>query len=87
MGAEDSGYPVVAGPEGIKLKTEEMVPDRLYHCLYDNKVFLFFKDSEGLLNCYEVEDPAAVAEITANPSQIESILERHANLKKHSQSQ
>ncbi len=71
-------YPVVAGQDGIKLKTEKMVTDQLYHCVYDNKVFLFYKDEEGLLHCYEVENPDAVREIAQNPSEIESILKRYA---------
>jgi len=70
-------YPVVAGQEGIKLKTEKMVIDQLYHCIYDNKVFLFYKDEEGLLHCYEVENPDAVREIAANPSEIEDILKKY----------
>jgi hypothetical protein len=76
MGADD--YPVVAGQDGIKLKTEKMATDQLYHCVYDNKVFLFYKDEEGLLHCYEVENPDAVREITVNPAEIETILKKYA---------
>jgi hypothetical protein len=71
-------YPVVAEKDGIKLKTEKMVADQLYHCIYDNKVFLFYKDEDGLLNCYEVENPDAVKEIASNPSDIENILKKYA---------
>lgn len=71
-------YPVVQGQDGIKLKTEKMVADRLYHCIYDNKVFLFYKDEEGLLHGYEVENPDAISEIVANPSEIETILRKYA---------
>lgn len=76
--ASGDDYPVVAGQDGIKLKTEKMVTDHLYHCIYNDKVFLFYKDEEGLLHCYEVEDPDAVKEITLNPSEIESILKKYA---------
>jgi hypothetical protein len=76
--AEGDDYPVVAGHDGIKLKTEKMAADRLYHCIYDNKAFLFYKDEEGLLHCYEVENPEAVREIAANPSEIETILRKYA---------
>ncbi|OLC24900.1 MAG: hypothetical protein AUH37_03040 [Candidatus Nitrososphaera sp. 13_1_40CM_48_12] len=75
--AKGDDYPVMAGPEGIKLKTEMMVIDQLYHCIYDNKVFLFYKDEESLLHCYEVENPDAVREIAANPSEIENILKKY----------
>jgi hypothetical protein len=77
MAAGDD-YPVVAGQDGIKLNTEKMFTDRLYHCIYDGKVFLFYRDEEGLLHCYEVEDPGAVREIAANPSEIEGILKKYA---------
>jgi hypothetical protein len=77
MAAGDD-YPVVAGQDGIKLKTEKMVADQLYHCIYDGKVFLFYKDEEDLLHCYEVENPDAVREIAANPSEIENILKKYA---------
>lgn len=70
-------YPVMTGPDGIKLKTEKMVADQLYHCIYDNKVFIFYKDEEGLLHCYEVENPDAAREIAANPTQIETILKKY----------
>jgi hypothetical protein len=78
MAAGKDEYPVVAGQDGIKLKTEKMVADQLYHCIYDGKVFLFYKDEEGLLHCYEVENPDAVREITANPSEIESVLKKYS---------
>lgn len=75
----DNDYPVVVGQDGIKLKTEKMVADELYHCIYDNKVFLFYKDENDLLHCYEVQNPDAVREIGVNPSKIESILEKYAS--------
>jgi hypothetical protein len=77
MAAGDD-YPVVAGQDGIKLKTEKMVADQLYHCVYDGKVFLFYRDEDGLLHCYEVENPDAAREIAANPSEVESILKKYA---------
>ena len=77
MAAGDD-YPVVTGQDGIKLKTEKMVTDQLYHCVYDGKVFLFYRDEDGLLHCYEVENPDAAREIAANPSEVESILKKYA---------
>jgi hypothetical protein len=71
-------YPVVLSQDGIKLRTEKMQTDQLYHCIYDNKVFLFYKDEDSLLHCYEVEDSDAVKEIAANPSEIESVLKKYA---------
>ena len=72
-------YPVTVEHDGnIKLKIEKMAPDTLYHCIQEGIVFLFFLDDAGLLNCYEVNDPETVSEITNNPSQIESILTRRS---------
>jgi hypothetical protein len=70
--------PVTAEGEGIKLKPEKMIIGQLYHCIYEGKVFLFFKDEEEMLHCYEVEDQAAVKEIFANPSDIERILKKYS---------
>lgn len=71
-------YPVAVQPDGIKLKPERMVIDQLYHCIFDNKVFLFYKDEQELLHCYEVEHPSAVKEISSNPSDIENILMKYS---------
>jgi hypothetical protein len=71
-------YPLVVEPDGIKLKPDKMHIDQLYHCIFDEKVFLFYKDEQELLHCYEVEDPAAIKEISSNPSDIENILIRYA---------
>ena len=53
---------------------------KLYHCIYDNKVFLFYKDEESLLHCYEVENPEAVKEIAQNPSELDNILRKRASI-------
>jgi hypothetical protein len=78
MRAIDNDFPVVAEHDGIKIKTEKMITDRLYHCIYDKKAFLFYKDDQSLLHCYEVQNPDAVREIAENPSELQSILKRYA---------
>jgi hypothetical protein len=80
MAATDNDYPVLAESEGIKIKTEKMVTDKLYHCIYDDKVFLFYKDEESLLHCYEVQNPDAVKEIAQNPSELDRILRKRASI-------
>ncbi len=72
-------YPVTVHSDGIILKPEKMIINRLYHCIFEDKVFLFYKDEEELLHCYEVENPAAVKEISANPSDVESILKKYSH--------
>ena len=71
-------YPVTAEPEGVKIKPEKMVTDKLYYCIYKDKVLLFYKDKEGLLNCYEIEEKKVVDSIrqSSSPDDIENILQK-----------
>ena len=77
MGNDD---PIVAKEDGIVIKTEKMEVDKIYPCIYQNRVYLFFKDEHELLNCYEVEDKEAAEAIKANPDSdsIKTILEKVA---------
>jgi hypothetical protein len=75
-------YPVDAQPNGIKLKPDKMIVEKLYHCIFEDKLFLFYKDEEELLHCYQVEDATVVKEISDNPTNIESILRRYAGREK-----
>lgn len=74
-------YPIIVQSDGIKLQPEKMVIDQLYHCLFEEKVFLFYKDDEELLHCYEVEDRSAAKEIFENPADIEKILKKYSERK------
>lgn len=56
-------YPVSVADNGIKLQPDKMEKERLYHCIFQNKVMLVFKDSQDVLNCYEVDDAKLVAQI------------------------
>ena len=73
-------YPVIVQPDGIKLQPEKMVIDQLYHCIFEKRVFLFYKDEQEWLHCYEVDDPMAVKEISENPMEIENILRKHCQV-------
>lgn len=73
-------YPVTVQSDGVKLKPEKMIINQLYHCIFEDKVFLFYKDEEELLHCYEVENPDAVKEISANPSDTEKILKKYSQI-------
>ncbi len=73
-------YPVSINEEGIKIKTEKMEREKLYHCIFEGKVYLFYKDDMDLLHCYEVEDPDAAKEIAKNPGDVESILKKRAGI-------
>jgi len=71
-------YPVIAEKDGIKIKPENMDVDKMYYCIYDNKVYIFYKDEENLTHCYEVEDAKVIEEIIANPDNLEDILLKHS---------
>jgi hypothetical protein len=71
--------PVTVNSDGVKLKPEKMIINQLYHCIFENKVFLFYKDEDELLHCYEVEDPDAVKEISENPADLEIILTKYSH--------
>jgi hypothetical protein len=71
--------PVTVNSDGVKLRPEKMIINQLYHCIFENKVFLFYKDEDELLHCYEVEDPNAVKEISAKPADLEAILIKYSH--------
>ncbi|MEK0321890.1 MAG: hypothetical protein QQN58_01580 [Nitrosopumilus sp.] len=56
-------YPVSADENGVNLKPEKMEKEKLYHCIFKNKAFLIFKDSQDMLNCYEIEQEDLVEQI------------------------
>jgi hypothetical protein len=71
-------YPVIVEKDGIKIKPENMIVDKMYYWIYDNKVYIFYKDEENLMHCYEVDDPPVVQEIINNPDKLEDILLKHS---------
>lgn len=56
-------YPVIAEKNGIKIKPEYMEKEKLYHCIFDDKVLLVYKDYQDFLNCYEIEEKELVDKI------------------------
>jgi hypothetical protein len=71
-------YPVIVEKDGIKIDPEKMIVDKMYYCIYDNKVYIFYKDEENLTHCYEVDDQTVVQEIEKNPDNLEDILLKHS---------
>ena len=71
-------YPVVAESEGVKIKPELMEIEKLYYCIFQDKVLLFFKDQGELLNCYEIEEKEIVDAVKTSSSaeDIENILQK-----------
>ena len=71
-------YPLLAEKDGIKIKTEQMLPDQLYHCIFQNKVMLVYKDQNEILNCYEIDDNEIVSKAKgASNADIEKVLEEY----------
>jgi len=70
-------YPVTANNDGLNIKPEQMEKERLYHCVFKNKVILLYKDSQDFLNCYEIEEEELVNQIknSKNDEEIEKIFE------------
>ncbi|MCV0391906.1 MAG: hypothetical protein K5790_01285 [Nitrosopumilus sp.] len=56
-------YPVSVDDKGINLKPEKMEKEKLYHCIFKEKAILIFKDSQDVLNCYEIEEKELVDKI------------------------
>ncbi|HSB82996.1 MAG TPA: hypothetical protein VLD64_00725 [Nitrosarchaeum sp.] len=71
-------YPVTTEPEGVKINPEKMEIDKLYHCVFKDKVILFFKDQNDMLNCYEIDEKELVDSIKQSSSsgELETILQK-----------
>ena len=72
--------------DGVKLKPEIMEKEKLYHCIFNDKIILAFKDHQDFLNCFEIEESEIVDKIkSSDKDDIETILENYIekeNLKK-----
>ena len=66
--------PVIINDNGIKLNPDKMQREELYHCIYQNRIFLFFKDNDDMLHCYEISDIDTINDIKENPENIHKIL-------------
>ena len=72
-------YPISTNPDGVKIMPQHMEKEKLYHCVYKEKILLIYKDDEDLLNCYEIEEQDLVEKVKTNGNQdeIEIILEEY----------
>ena len=48
---------------------EIMEKEKLYHCIFNDKVFLVFKDEQEFLNCYEIEEKEIVDKVISSEIQ------------------
>jgi len=66
--------PIIVNDNGVKLKPEKMIKDKLYNCIYDDKIFLFYKDLEDILYCYEITEQEIISQIKKDPKNLEDIM-------------
>ena len=76
-------YPISPSDDGIKIQPEKMEKEKLYHCVFQDKVLLFYKDIQDVLNCYEIEEKDLVQKIKAisNKEDVEKFLEEYVEQK------
>lgn len=76
-------YPVSPGNDGVKIQPEKMEKEKLYHCVFKDKVLLFYKDVQDVLNCYEIEEEDLVQKIKmiSNNDGVEKFLEEYIKQK------
>ena len=75
-------YPVVVESDGVKIRSEKMEIDKLYYCLYQEKILLFYKEKNEMLNCYEITEKDVIDEVKQSQSDdIENILQRYIEKK------
>jgi len=60
-----------------------MKKEKLYHCVFQDKVLLFYKDVQDVLNCYEIEEKELVQKIKtiSNKDEVEKFLEKYVEQK------
>ena len=71
-------YPLSSEKDGIKIQPDKMQPETLYHCVFQNKVMLVYKDQNEILNCYEIDENEIICKVKeSNDGNIEKILEEY----------
>jgi len=75
--------PITASDDGIKIKPELMEKEKLYHCIFQDKVLLIYKDSQDILNCYEIEEKELIEKVKQNSDNdnLEKIFEEYMERK------
>ena len=72
----EMSYPLLSEKDGIKIQPDKMKSETLYHCIFQNKIMLVYKDHNEILNCYEIDDDEIVSKVKVSDNvDIEKILE------------
>ena len=75
--------PIEVNDDGVKLKPEIIEPEKLYHCVFKEKIILVFKDHQDFLNCFEIEEKELVDKISSSSDKdVNSILESYIEKEK-----
>jgi hypothetical protein len=75
-------YPIETDKENkIKIKPDLMIREKLYPFIHENSIYLFFKDENEIINCYEMLDKEVKDNMLKNPDRIIEILEEIHNSK------
>ena len=75
-------YTLLSEKDGIKIQPDKMQPETLYHCVFQNKVMLVYKDQNEIINWYEIDDNEIVSQAKeASNADIEKILEEYIEKK------
>ena len=75
--------PIEVNDDGVKLKPEIMEPEKLYHCVFKEKIILVFKDHQDFLNCFEIEEKELVDKISSSSDKdVNSMLESYIEKEK-----
>ena len=75
--------PIEVNDDGVKLKPEIMENEKIYHCIFKEKVILVFKDHQDFLNCFEIEEKEIVDKVKSSKDEnINSILESYIEKEK-----
>jgi len=71
-------YPISVDENGVKIKPEQMEKENLYYCIFKNKILVFYKDDQDILNCYEIEEEDLVEKVrTCSHDDAEKIFEEY----------
>ena len=70
-------YPLKSENEGVKIKPELMEKEKLYHCIFKEKIILAYKDTQEFLHCYEIEEKELVDQVKSmtDEADVEKIFE------------
>ena len=75
--------PIEANDDGVKIKPEIMENEKIYHCIFKEKIILVFKDHQDFLNCFEIEEKEIVEKVkSSKDDDINPILESYIEKEK-----